>query len=759
MPPEKAQRTGETILSDTIVILVLLVVLAVAVFAGSFFVPPTKHYWQGLFSELGKFDAQRFERRRAKKRRQRQQRREEDKSATAPPSDYLAGVAPPRPISAPTVISGRAAVVLVGTDASRLPLQLRSAAAEWSRSVHPPGADEWREDAGGAERRLLSDIAAAVAAAACEVREGRLEHIAIVLDPPISGHWGFDNGLDLARLFGTCFGPRDCPVWLTYREPLDPSPWPQETYLEAATTPDQLIARLASAGLKELEIARPPVVGRAVRLPPDVAARALLLLAGLSEGGETPPFPEGFPPYAAYLNLAIDTGDPMAVTSALRQVPTLARELQEFMEEEGLRLTEVAGAAGDVLPLTPYRGEVVAWRAATQPGPAPEPTQVAEEQEADLTTETLERAITANDERLAAAILAWYGRAWIETPRAGDYLDVLERTREKFPPDSAAALWGEFLIGLDAALRLGEPDPERFGEEACRRARPHGLEALFRAERMELTRLRGDLGAAVALSKDVVDVLAGDGGASDAGPVYSRATARYVLANLLRRGGRYDLARREIAQAREAYDLQYPSHAVEEMHCRYGIAVCETVQGVPRVDPVEPAPAGRMSFARALVTLANAQAAWFVQDYSRARHFAVEAGSTFADIEYGRYAQRAQRVGELVTLWEALSEGRSADNFAEELSLLIVAGIEDETKPLDLSLLRPSAALTVLEFLDRFADPSASRQIQLPRVIVEAQSGYELGAEVVAASVADADELLRGQMGIGKGTPVPLLPD
>ena len=82
---------------------------------------------------------------------------------------------------------------------------------------------------------------------------------------------------------------------------------------------------------------------------------------------------------------------------------------------------------------------------------------------------------------------------------------------------------------------------------------------------MEFTRLRGELKDAVGLVPAVLGALANEPERTDPGTVYARATARFVLANLLRRGGRYDLAREQLAIAMVAYDPVQPSHAVEAM--------------------------------------------------------------------------------------------------------------------------------------------------------------------------------------------------
>lgn len=714
-------------------------------------VPPFKHYWQGLFSEAGKFDAQRVEHWRAKRRNARRQRARDRAQPTVVP-------APETPFEPPVagLEARRAAVVTIGAANPALPPFLEPAAAEWRRDVRPIKPTEWAIDPAGAEHQLLDAASTAIQEAAEEVRMGRRDWLALVLDLPLTGEWGHDARLDLGRFFAALFGPAHCLIWLTYSEPVDPSPWPREIFLESRETPEQLIDRLIASGLEELATARPAVVGRAIRLDRGIAARALPLLARPArEKPADRPLPTALPSYSSYLALAIRTEDPMAIGFSSTRETKLATELQAMMEEEGLRLTGIAGPEMPLLPLTPFRGQIVAWRAAA----LAEAEDLIQPDGDDLSTESLEEALAGGAEAPAAEILARYGRAWIETPRAAEFLPVLESVSNAFTPDSAPALWARFLIGLDSALRLDRPDAHWFAEETCQAARTHGLEALFRAERMEFTRLRGELGDAVGLALPVLQALENEPDRADLGAVYAHATARFVLANLLRRGGRYDLAREQLVIAMAGYDPVQPSHAVEVMHCRYAFAVCDAIDGVPRVEQLRPAPAGRLAFARALITLSNAQAAWFVRDLRRAREFAEKARTDLRAIGYERYARRAGRVGELFVLWQALSERDEVEQPDDALLRLVLNGVKGVADPLDLGDLRPSAALTILCFLREFADPTAPRRIHLPPVIAEAHGDLTLRPGGDAASVAEADRRLRHEMGVGEDNPVALLPD
>jgi tetratricopeptide (TPR) repeat protein len=718
----------------------------------SMFVPPTKHYWSGLFGELGRMDAQRYRAWRVTRKAQRRQR-------TAKPAETVAE-------SLPSTISAaippasydpdRAAVVSIGGGESVVPDFLGTAATRWHRQARAGERARWKADRATAEANLFEAIGAEIAAAEAEVAAGRRDWVAVLFDLPLSGDWDDDARLDLGKLFAAVFSPISCFIWAVYMEPVDPSPWPADVYLESPGPPEELVERLAAAGIEG--VAGPPtVVGRQVRLDRAAAARALPLLLAAPDQGEdeasSRSLPTALPPYSPHLMLAIRTKDPLALGCSLNRTTELASELQERMRGAGLRLTGVAGA-GTLLPLTPFRGQVVAWRA-----PVVAKTRPLEIAEEAWPRDPFEAALRERDEAAAAEILVDQGRAWIETPGAARYVELLERVPETFPADGAAALWARYLRGVDSALRLERPDAHWFDEEHCVAAGPHGLEPLFRAERMEFARLRGELEQAVGLAAAAVRALGDAAEEGDSAAVYSRATAHFLFANLLRRGGRYDLAREQVERALAAYDTEVPSHAVEAMHCRYALAVCDAVEAIPRVDEARPGPSDQLVFARALVTLSNAQAAWFVGDFDRAVEFAEASHGEFDRIGYERYATRAGRVARIVSLWQALNASEPPAASDDPLARLILDGAVGHVVSLDLAAQRPSTALTVLLFLRRFGDATALRGVNLPPVLAEAEGELILQPAQSEDSIEAADRALRLQMGIGPQSRVALLPD
>lgn len=613
---------------------------------------------------------------------------------------------------------------------------------------------------------LFAQLAEAVDVAARLVRQGDADGIAVFLDVPLAGSWQLEERLDLARFFAVLLRHEDCAVWISYEEPIDVSSWPSEVFLEAPVAPASLRQYLIECGVEELrdEVAF-ITVGNALRLTPAIAARSLLALVGeeapATVGGATE-----LPAYASYIVLAVGSDRVRNSAASVTRETTIAADLQAFMNEQSIRVVRVDG--GGLLPLTPYRGRVTAWRkAASELGAAVDERALvsgdqAQTERARTELERLGEAIRESNQLLAAAVLIRSGRAWIETLDAPQYRDRLIETLDAFGLASAPGLWAHYLMALDSALRRNEPDVEWFSDDVCETAGRFGMEALFRAEQMEFARLRGDFLDAAAKASLLFPSLTGDIERSEPGDVYVDATARYVLANVLRRGGRYDIAQNLIETAHRAYDQSVPSHLVEWLHCRYGLSVCDAMAGVPRVEPDQGLEAGQLVFARSLVTLSNAQASWFVGDHVRAIEFASQAQDGFASIGYSRYAARAANVASVLAEWQRLSEHRPAVGVAASPIIgRIRDAISGASQPLDLTDLRPSAALTLLQFAMRFSpDVQAPREIVSPSVIWTDTSGALLLTEPIGSnSIAEADAALREAVGVGRSRLVPLLPD
>ena len=723
----------------------------------SMVVPPFKSYWEGMFGEIGKWHAGRLrlrlEGRRARKLSQSAGRRESHERRV------LASREPPiggHDAATRTLLDrAAAAVVVVGRGAEQM---LEGGRARAMCAVGLAPCIVCPDEA----LNLPQEIESAVDAAAADVRAGRAEMVVVLLRVPLSGSWFGDVGLDLARIVSTIFKHDDCAVCLEYEEPIDVSPWPDEVFLETPEHAEAILERLVAAGLTEIGQSPPVVIGRAIRLNAELAARALLILTSAAgRGVVTPalvPASSDRPQYASYVALAV-----RSVTSwegGITRDATAAVEIQRVMQEQGIHLT-APGSGGRLLPLTPYRGRVIARRPATRADGG----RLVDELEAPDTGQgvaLLEGAIDTGDSSAAALALATFGRAWIETADRRQRLGLLRRVRAQFDETSEPALWARYLMALDASLRDGDAAPHWFDDDACENAAAYdGLGLLFSAEQMEFARVRGDLDTAVRLAAGLIERLDGPVEPGGVGQTYARATARFVLGNVLRHGGRYDLARSFVAAAQDAYDPSVPSQAVELTHCRYALAVCDAIDGVPRVEPLSGVPTGQIMFARALVTLANSQAAWFVGDLERALEFARDAETAFRSIGYDRHAERASVVAAMFTLWDALNRGEVPRLRESPLLRHAQESLIATTEKLDLSTIRPSAALAVLHFGATFSEtPQAPREIALPPMIVERENRrLQLIVPPTAFCIAEADIRLREGLGVGPTRTVPLLPD
>jgi hypothetical protein len=482
-------------------------------------------------------------------------------------------------------------------------------------------------------------------------------------------------------------------------------------------------------------------------------------------------YPTSLPPYTSFLAIAIGAESFRAGTARIDRVLSVANEIDEAVRAGGIQVlgrSEQGELA--LLPLTPYRGLVtvtVRRRPVPTDETAPDPhllKAAGAHPDYGRPVARLSEAAAEQDELLATATLVRFGRAWIETDRITQFVGPLKQSLQTFGPSTSAGLWSYYLLALDAALRQGDNGAKWFSEQYCHLAADRGLGALFLAERAEFARLRGDLTLACGLMSEQINSLLLPVTEQDPGRVYSEATARFLLGNLLRRGGRYDLARSVIANAESAFDPSIPSHFVESMHCRYALSVCDSVQAIFRASAPINIPIGQLVFSRSLITLANTQAAWFVGDFDTAGAYAREAADGFRTIGYERYAQRADLVRHLVTEWVRLLRRpdekpvSGAPPVIHRVRTLVRA---DAGQTVDLADLRPSLVLSILQFGVQFSrDPDADSRVLLPPVMERLPSGQlKMGGAAESSSRSAADAALRSRMGVGPDGLVPLAPD
>jgi hypothetical protein len=239
---------------------------------------------------------------------------------------------------------------------------------------------------------------------------------------------------------------------------------------------------------------------------------------------------------------------------------------------------------------------------------------------------------------------------------------------------------------------------------------------------------------------------------------YVHGTSRFLLANLFRRGGRYREAEQWIREAEALFDPRRPAQSTEQLQCRYALGVCSAVQGRPILQDLASTDDREVVFARSLVVLSNANAAWLIGDPDRASLDASTAANGFDSIGYTRYARRARWLATLLKQWATLEAGerRLSPDGADSglLSQILSAGDHDQ---IDLSNQRPSAVLGLLAFGLEYARPGTRPQVLLPPVI--AIDDLHLTQPRLTTGFDQADSQLRQDMGLPTGTRAPLLAD
>ncbi len=657
--------------------------------------------------------------------------------------------------------------VIVGVGRNSMPLlraaradpRLKGAPATFAVGVDAEGYELGIEHASG---DLWSQCDAAMEWAATALSRGVGDFIAVLLDTPVTGSWSDDKDLDLSRLFETIFRDRSRTTWLTYNEPIDPSAWPDEVIVELQLPVNDAMQAFSAAGLPVLHVKR-RVSDRSVVMASADAVALLLMLMSPGPRIIAPAAPPDvaaiLPPYSAAITLALEPATRSGTAYVGRDL-TIARDVEELLLATGVRISTLD--YDTLLPLSIYRGQVTAWLVASpmhvvssQPGYRPSADTVD-----DASIQWLLQATASNDNQVAAAVLASHGRAWIEAAPPRPAIEPIKRAMKAFPAHTRAHLWAHYLTALDSALRLNNPSEEWFTQHWCDLADATELGPLFRAERMEFSRLRGELEVACKHATILVTSLRTAATPITPTRAYALGTANFLVANLLRRGGRYDIAREFIDRAVTVLDESVPSHRIELQHCRYATSVCESMQGVATVTSSYEWPSGQAIFGRSLVTLANSHAAWFIADYSRAIEFAEEACRGFESIGYQRYAARADELKTLLANWADRAGSPVAHMTAGgSVPLSELLSAKGEIKML--RPMRPSRALSLLQFAVAFAkQPNAARTIELPTCITLEENGeFTLVTPPDINSFKRAERVLRSVMGIGARTRVPLAAD
>lgn len=735
-----------------------------------------KEYWSGFARELGSLGAKGITSRRDERQRRKAARRAAITGAT--PAAILAaagGDLSPETVDRILVLQRRAPAVtalITATSTAGGPLNGRIpivigigptstsmvASAVADRQLGAAvgfavqmGAAEPRPGVVHADGDLWMQLAAAMRWA----DEAPGDFVAVLLNTPVSGSWAGDRDLDLSRLFGILFADRTRTTWLSYNEPLDPSAWPSEVIIELPIPLDDAFRLLKAAGLPVPAIHR-SVSARSMLLSAEDALSFLMTVTSGTDAVAGDDVVGALPPYSAAIALALEPATQSGAGHISRDA-AVARDIEDFLTASRVRVLALQQGNPTILPLNVYRGQVTAWQVATQAA-----ISIGQGQQVVDAAPVgwLREAITAEDEPVAAAILATHGRAWIETTDPIRAVDPIRQAMLTFPAHTRAHLWARFLLALDSALRLDDPHKEWFDTKWCQLAGATELGPLFMAERMEFSRLRGELLETCEQATKLTRLLQSCASPATPEEAYALGTAHFVVANVLRRGGRYAVAQDYIDTAVEMLDPNVPSHRIELVHCRYATSVCESMQGLATVNSSQEWPAGQAMFGRSLVTLANSHAAWFIRDYVRAVGFADEARKGFEEIGYTRYAKRAADLTQLLAQWARLAKVPVVTAAGEE-NAVVNALLTPESQIELFANMRPSRALSLLQFAVTFgSSPDEARVVILPQYMaLDSDGSFTLARPLPAASLREAELMLRQVMGIGAETRVPLAAD
>jgi len=571
----------------------------------------------------------------------------------------------------------------------------------------------------------------------------------------------------------------DVPTSLTYREPGLPEKWPAAVLLRARCASKSILAlseaiRLHHSVLRDLN-PKPSIVGDHVRLHRTLAMEVLAKLFYLEDiVHEIEERSTAVDHNALVHTLWMAIGD-TARQENRAQVWTVSAPTDAFIDLWNHWGVEVVGLDADNRPvqlgIAESQTRVIAWRLmpeSVQSSPRGTERRSTEFVRAELSVAS--DALARRDDLVLTALIESRGRTWIESSELPNALQLLTAVRLAHPSSHRAHLWSLYNTSL-AALFAGETvDAQWFARNTEGLAAHPDLNLLYHAERMEFYRRSGHLEEALREANDLREHIAAfRPEPGDASAAYSVGTAYFVSGNLMRHGGQYEHGFRFVDSAQACFMTGLPSHDTELAHCYYSKQVCIAMTGKSAFDAPLGADAdfSTRQFAYALITLSYSHAAWFVGDVDRARTLAIDASNRFAEIGFRHYADRAQNLGRLLSLWHALSTGAKPDYtyLHPDLARLIQICIGQTVDPGWLAdrfrYFRPSTAVGILQFLRQFGKSMAFRgELVLPPTIIIRESGsFEFRGTQSAASLDQADILLRGFLAIPPDLRIPLMAD
>ncbi len=380
----------------------------------------------------------------------------------------------------------------------------------------------------------------------------------------------------------------------------------------------------------------------------------------------------------------------------------------------------------------------------------------------------LSQAIGDGNEYAAAHLVASKGRSWIETAESDRAIELFGEATKRFASSTRAFIWSVYLMALARLFRFGEHSSTAFDRVSLTEAEAIGLKPLILAEKMELSRKRGDRDEAVAFGNQLMRLLPEDQIPSESGASYAVGTAYFLLGNLLRYGGNYKEAKKVILKARPLFRPTILSHQIELSHCQYALAICSAMTGAPPDELLAPTIGPELRpFAEALLTLVRSHSEWTSARVSEAAEFADHASDAFNQIRYTSYANRAQELRSLLEVWRLLDLGSPVDravSHAPARATLVRAMLGDQSARGYLVNrmhdIRPSQLLGLLQFASTYNSDWAADigELQHPPVLAldEGQLRWERSS---SKSLAECNNKLRLQMGVPQAIIVPLIAD
>lgn len=597
-------------------------------------------------------------------------------------------------------------------------------------------------------------------------------------------HELYDRGeeeFDLAGFLGSIFRYQDLPIWFTSREPGVPAKWPEVVLLGADCRSESLL-ELANAIIvrhPELEVLKPKahIFGDYLRLHKTLAMEVMVKLFYIDDLSYEITERSTAVDHAKFQSMLMLAVGETAVKEQRAIVTTVSEPTVSFKQKWQEFRIEAKGMNNDgqISPLSVAESQtrIVAWRVPTElKQPQSPPAVISPVSPKDIEAIrpdilTAANALQSQDTSVLEALCVSRGRRWIESQDRARAIPLLEKVKNSYPTSSLLGSWVHYLLSL-AALFSDKAQLEMFSEEIEANASPSGLAKLFRAERMEfLRKIAKDKRSPqiTEIANSLLPALPQNVLSSSTDlERYVIATTKFVLANLLRSGGLYVDAWREISEAENIYRPNIESHATELAHCHYAKTVCVALTGLANFDLHVGAENGlNREFAFALIELAYAHAAWFVGDVTQAAKHADSAATVFDEIESPHYAKRARTLEWLLRTWKY--EGpptppTGSNEFAECVQTLRGATDNLPSVAKWLSTQRPSNVLGLIQFAKDKPTWIAPIDIAVPATLHwDDNRKLAWRSPEKLASLSELDALLRKYLQIPVSRRIPLITD